>query len=342
MKLKYFLLAFFLLGICSISKADTTTNRFGLTIPTIGSPTWGQKINGNFQILDATVAALGQFNVFNTSVTFNKNVLFNSTVNWQNLRLGTGQCLGIDSSSHTVIVPCGSTSTFNVMGTPITNYTIIYNGTDPQWAPAGTSFDFSIASFGDSLAGNQRIGTGVWKSTGSVNFTASYSNGPPIGSTITFSGWSALPLSFPFTSVASVANVNYPSVGGTVVFVMSAQKNSIAMASITHSFNNDRYWGVSSQVGVYVSSNVTTLSNNDLTNSVPNIFTVSPGAGQYIVYSYPNRLGTATFSVGGFAGGFNPPQTLSVTNSNGFSENYYMYRSVNSNLGSTTVTVTTP
>lgn len=42
------------LSMAKVSQSDTTTSRLGLTLPTIGSSTWGQKINNNFQILDAT------------------------------------------------------------------------------------------------------------------------------------------------------------------------------------------------------------------------------------------------------------------------------------------------
>lgn len=92
----------------SFGFADSQTNRLHLTLPTIGSPTWGQKVNSNFQILDSTVGALGASNTFSSTQTFNAYVQFNSTVNWQNLRTGTGQCLGINTSSNTVLVTCGS------------------------------------------------------------------------------------------------------------------------------------------------------------------------------------------------------------------------------------------
>jgi hypothetical protein len=344
------LLPFLFLALSSFCYADSTTNRLGLTLPTIGSPTWGQKINGNFQIIDATVAALGARNVINSSTTYNAYVQFNSTVNFHNLKSGSGQCIGIDASSNTIIIPCGSgggslaTLSDVHLTSPISNDLLTYNGTVWVNAPAGTSFSFSIASFGDSLPATVEQGVGIWKSTGNINFLASYSNGPPIGSTITFSGWaSPLIMSFPFTSIASAANVNFPSVGGTVVFVLSSQKSTTASASITHFFNNDRYWGVDNiSSGSYTSGDIRALASNDLTNSIPNVFTVNPGAGQYIVYAYPSRLGTAIFSVGGFVGGFNSPVTASVTNASGFTENYSVYSSVNSNLGSTTVTVTTP
>lgn len=202
---------------------------------------------------------------------------------------------------------------------------------------------FAVASFSDGLSGPQEISTGVWKATGTLNFTASYTAGPPIGSTITFSGWSPLPLVSPFTAATSVASVNYPSVSGTVVFTLTAQKSGTASRSITHTFVNRRYWGVSPiSSGTYSSADVVALANNDLNDSIPNTFTVSPGAGQYIVYAYPSRLGTASFTVNSFMGGFLPAVTASVTNASGYSENYSVYRSFNSNLGSTAVVVTTP
>lgn len=220
-----------------------------------------------------------------------------------------------------------------------------YDGTIWTMIATGGSCSFSIATFSDSQAATIEEGVGVWKSTGSLSFTASYSNGPPIGSTITFSGWLPLPLASPFTSTTSIANVNFPSITGTVVFTLTAQKNATATKTITHTFNNDRYWGLSTiSSNSYTSGDVRgfTGGSNDLTNSIPNSFTVNAGAGQYIVYAYPSRLGTATFSVGGFVGGFNGPFTASVTNASGFNENYSVYSSVNTNLGSTIVVVTTP
>ena len=58
-----------------------------------------------------------------------------------------------------------------------------------------------------------------------------------------------------------------------------------------------------------------------------------------MVYALPTRLGTVTFTVGGFTGGFEAPETLSITNVNGYAENYYVYRSTNKNLGTVSVVV---
>ena len=68
-------------------------------------------------------------------------------------------------------------------------------------------------------------------------------------------------------------------------------------------------------------------------------FTANATAGKYIWYCLPKRYGTCTFSVGGFTGGFTLVDTVSFTNASGYTEDYYIYKSDNAGLGSTTVTV---
>lgn len=50
----YSLFAVLSMGL-STANADSKTPRLGLTIPDVGSPQWGTKVNNNFQILDSTV-----------------------------------------------------------------------------------------------------------------------------------------------------------------------------------------------------------------------------------------------------------------------------------------------
>ncbi len=67
------LLAAFLIvaGLSSvIVKADTTTSRFGLTKPDVGSTNWGPKINTNYDTID-NAAGLSLVNTFTSSNTFN-------------------------------------------------------------------------------------------------------------------------------------------------------------------------------------------------------------------------------------------------------------------------------
>lgn len=217
---------------------------------------------------------------------------------------------------------------------------LCFDGTNWVAIARGGSCSFSVASFANSLSATQLIGVGVWKASGTVSFTASYTNGPPTSSTVTFSGWATpLHLSSPFTSTTSVASVNYPSVAGTVVFTLNGAKTTQAdTETITHSFYNKRFWGVSTVASGYSEADVEVLAGSEVSNSVAKSFTVAPGATEYIIWASPTRLGTVAFSVGGFVGGFQSPETVSITNSAGFTENYYVYRSSNLNLGSTNVT----
>lgn len=203
------------------------------------------------------------------------------------------------------------------------------------------STPFSIASFGDGVSSPILIGTGVWKAIGTLNFSASYTNGPATSGVVSSSGYNNLNLTNSFQGpTPNAQDINYPSVGGAILFSLSAAgDNGSGSSSISHLFANNRYWGVSAKSSGFNSGDVTGLATLDISDSRSNSFSISPGSSQYIIYSYPTRLGLATFSSNGFQGGFNDPETISITNANGFTENYYVYSSVNSNLGTTSVVV---
>lgn len=235
----------------------------------------------------------------------------------------------------------GALSTLSdvLLSSPSASQALLFNGSKWVNAAQGTNFSFSVASFSDGQAGTIEIGVGTWKAIGALSFSASYNNGPATGGYVSFSGWSNLTLANTFQGpTISVTAANFPgSPGGTNNFTLNATNGTSSPTStLTHTFNNDRYCGVSTTT-VFTGSAVQALGNADLVNAVARTFTVTAGAGQYLIYSYPSRLGTATFTVGGFAGGFNPPATVSITNASGYTENYYVYRSVNTNLGLTTV-----
>jgi hypothetical protein len=103
-------------------------------------------------------------------------------------------------------------------------------------------------------------------------------------------------------------------------------------------FVNRICYGVAAS-GTVDNAFVNALSNKVLSTTKARTITVNAGSGQYIWYCVPTRLGACTFKVGGFDGGFEAAQTVSVTNASGYTENYYVYRSTNANLGSTTVVV---
>ena len=69
-------------------------------------------------------------------------------------------------------------------------------------------------------------------------------------------------------------------------------------------------------------------------------FSVNAGEGEYIYYALPVEMGTCSFKVNGFEGGFSLVDTITFSNRYGREHQYYLYRSDNASLGATTVTVT--
>jgi len=134
--------------------------------------------------------------------------------------------------------------------------------------------------------------------------------------------------------------LTYPaSPGGSRTLTLNVTgTNNNTSSTYVITFVNNVYYAVSSNSAASVSQ-IVSSGTTVLSNSKARSFTVSAGTGEYIYYSYPSRLGTATFTVGGFAGGFSLISTESHTNSNGYAESYYVYRSEQTGLGSTTVTV---
>ena len=230
-----------------------------------------------------------------------------------------------------------------VTDAPSKNEVLKWNGTN--WVPAvyNASFTFSISTFSDAETAIQEIGIGEWKGIGDITYTASYNNGPAQATPyISSSGWSNLDMTgidYEGPTV-SVETKDYPAVGGTVSFTLHATDGETnATKTETVYFYNNRFWGISSKASSYTEADIEGLADSELSNSKGKVFTVNAGVGEYIIYSYPSRLGTVIFYVGGFEGGFESPETVSVTNTSGYTEDYYVYRSTNSGLGSTEVTV---
>lgn len=98
--------------------------------------------------------------------------------------------------------------------------------------------------------------------------------------------------------------------------------------TITIEFHNRRYQGYAPQPTEINSDFITSLSNNALVSSRKFSFTSTCSDDCYIWYAYPARYGTATMKTGDYQGGFEPVQTVSVTNQYGITEDYYVYRSI--------------
>lgn len=91
--------------------------------------------------------------------------------------------------------------------------------------------------------------------------------------------------------------------------------------------------GISTAVGVEA-------FNAIQVNQVENSFVVNAGVGQVIYYAHPVRFGEVQFEINGVPGGFqNSLVVSSVSNSVSTIEDYYLYESTESALGSVTINI---
>ena len=131
----------------------------------------------------------------------------------------------------------------------------------------------------------------------------------------------------------------FTGVTATTTYTLAATSNSDIKKSksATITFANGVYYGKST-TSTYDSALISGLTKQ-LSNSKGRTITVNAGAGEYIFYCIPSRLGTCSFNVGGFDGGFSKVATIEFTNSDSYAENYDIYKSDNANLGNTNVTI---
>ena len=180
-----------------------------------------------------------------------------------------------------------------------------------------------------SLSCNQPTNLEVGESLNSITFTWSYNKDG-----ISFQ-------SFNSENIRDLSireyTYNIPLSTNKTFTLMATDERKTFSKSISFNFKHGRYWGVNAKE-ILNNSDIASL-NKELSNGRGKTFTVSCGEGLYIYYCYPMSWGAATFSVGGFVGGFELVDTVSFSNSHDYASDYYVYRSTNHSLGNTTVTV---
>ena len=120
---------------------------------------------------------------------------------------------------------------------------------------------------------------------------------------------------------------------GTTYTLNVSDGQTSASRSVSVSFANRVYYGAAADL-----SDVTALTGI-LSNDPERTITVDAGAGEYIIYAIPARLGDVTFFVSGFEGGFEEPVEQTLTNASGYQESYKVYRSTRVSLGETTIEI---
>lgn len=125
----------------------------------------------------------------------------------------------------------------------------------------------------------------------------------------------------------------------TFVLSVTDERGAVASTPTTSvKFLNGVYYGVLAEGVTLDSSTILTLEKK-LQSGKGLTFTANPGEGEKIAYAIPTRYGTPVFVVGGFEGGFTKAAMIGFVNDSGYNENYNVWLSDNSGLGSTTVKV---
>ena len=117
------------------------------------------------------------------------------------------------------------------------------------------------------------------------------------------------------------------------------ERGATDSASTTVSFQNGVYYGAGANPATLDSAFILALASKTLSSAKGRTIDVTAGDGQHIWYALPKRLGTCKFTVGGFEGGFDLVATIDFTNSKGYTEAYYIYRSGQTGLGATKVVI---
>lgn len=212
---------------------------------------------------------------------------------------------------------------------------------------------FTVSSFVLSGAASVLIAPSGSFSLNGRTFTASYTPAilsvasASISVNTTNSGY-PLDLSFPYTSIsANGTSIDYPATKNTTItftITATASDGSSDTATDTISFRQYNYWGVTSNSDITAGDLINLADNfgsKELLASRNKTFTINASSGEFIYYAYPYDYGAATFTVGGFAGGFAEVAGSGEThaNANGYEEKYRIYRSDETGLGNTTVVV---
>lgn len=109
---------------------------------------------------------------------------------------------------------------------------------------------------------------------------------------------------------------------------------------VTLAFDNYVYYGCSALALWEQPELLVAMPNKLLTDTRKRTISVDAAAGERIIYAIPSRLGTPTFTVGGFAGGFEQmASAVQIANTDGYSEPYMVWASVQQGLGATTIVI---
>jgi len=206
----------------------------------------------------------------------------------------------------------------------------------PFFAPL--TLDQVLAAFAVTLSGGSTLELGQTRTNPSFN--ATYNRVPELALFSINNGYS-LDVTLNPNSFSTVTSMVRYSVGQSYVATLSASEagGPTKTATTTFLWYPRSFYGIGA-AGQSSEAFIEALASSVLTGTRAGSFTVTAGPGEKIYYGYPVIFGLATFTVGGFEGGYMPPTTvLGITNPFGVTLDYYLYESTNANLGLTTTLV---
>lgn len=233
--------------------------------------------------------------------------------------------------------------------TPLTNQFLGFNGL--YWGATTIQSNQIAPSYEITLSGPTLVEVGF--TVFNPLFTASYSFTPTTATFVDDQGSPSLDVLAPpspstqnefFYGTVSVPNqYQFNTYGATVLFTLtSTSGTSTALATNTLTWTQNVYYGAAVAPGSFTAAFIQSLPNSYLALSRATTFTVLASTGQSIFYAYRAAYdggGGPSFWAFGWSGGMSLAATVSVTNDQGFTEDYNIYQSDYTNLGLTTVSV---
>lgn len=222
------------------------------------------------------------------------------------------------------------------LGVPALDDVLTWDGTQIKFGPPVGGVTFTIDSFSPAVSTLREVG----ESLASVSFTASYSVLPTSASIYDNQTTVTDPLTTPFASFTKVGPFTKSVNGQSVLFQLTATRGAtVRTANVTFVWALRRYYGNSSSQGPYNAAFISGLAQSSLGTTTSTTFTSPCGVGEHIYFALPTAYGTPTFYVGGFEGGFELVTSGVSVTVNGVPTTYDIWRTVQTNLGSTTVVV---
>lgn len=194
---------------------------------------------------------------------------------------------------------------------------------------------FSVTSFSVG-SGTLEVGATLTNPT----FTAAYNRTPTSATLSDNQGTPSKNVISTPTAFSLTATYTKTSNNDSVSFTLSAADGAETSSKGTSvAWRPKVYYGAGA-AGLNTETGIKGLPSSSLAGSRSTTITATAGVGQYIYYAFPVSYGTPSFSVGGFEGGFElAANNVNVTNSFNVTQAYQVWKSVQPNLGTTTVIV---